>query len=164
MNQSLRMNFREIAKDYYDVYWFNLLPLENKVPKINWEHWQKNEMEMNDIDLLGWNSNTNGIGAISGIKKLRCLDFDAVENYEIIKKFIIKLGLPSEYLWVVRSGSGKGYHIWFYSDSDSYLFEFLGGEKSYYKLILKENGLCDHIELRWQNCQTVLPPSLHPSG
>lgn len=23
---------------------------------------------------------------------------------------------------------------------------------------------CDHIELRWKNCQTVLPPSLHPSG
>ncbi len=158
------MNFREIAKDYYDVYGFNLLPLENKVPKTNWEHWQTNEMEMSDIDLLGWNSNTNGIGAISGIKNLRCLDFDAVNDYQIVKMFVKKLGLPNEYLWVVRSGSGRGYHIWFYCDSDSYLFDFLGGKKSYYKLILKEKGLCDHIELRWQNCQTVLPPSFHPSG
>jgi len=158
------MNFREIAKDYYDVYGFNLLPLENKVPKSNWEHWQTNEMGMSDIDHLGWNANTNGIGAISGIKNLRCLDFDAVSSYEIVKKFVKSLGLPSEYLWVVRSGSRKGYHIWFYCDSDSYLFEFLGGEKSYYKLTLKEKGLCDHIELRWKNCQTVLPPSFHPSG
>jgi len=164
MNERLRMNFREIAKDYYDVYGFNLLPLENKVPKLNWEHWQHTKMEMSDIDGLGWNTNTNGIGAISGINKLRCLDFDAVNSYEIVKDFVKSLGLPSEYLWVVKSGSGKGYHIWFYSDSDSYLFKFLGGEKSYYKLMLKEKGLCDHIELRWQNCQTVLPPSLHPSG
>jgi hypothetical protein len=158
------MNFREIAKDYYDVYGFNLLPLENKVPKSNWEHWQTNEMEISDLDHLGWNASTNGIGAISGIKNLRCLDFDAVKDYEIVKMFVKNLGLPSEYLWVVRSGSGKGYHIWFYCDSDSYLFNFLGGEKSYHKLTLKEKGLCDHIELRWKNCQTVLPPSFHPSG
>lgn len=158
------MNFRETAKDYYDVYGFNLLPLENKVPRSNWEHWQTNEMEMSDIDQLGWNASTNGIGAISGIKNLRCLDFDVVSDYEIVKLFVKKLGLPLEYLWVVKSGSGKGYHIWFYCDSDSYLFDFLGGKKSYYKLILKEKGQCDHIELRWQNCQTVLPPSFHPSG
>lgn len=158
------MNFRETAKDYYDVYGFNLLPLENKVPRSNWEHWQTNEMEMSDIDQLGWNASTNGIGAISGIKNLRCLDFDVVSDYEIVKLFVKKLGLPLEYLWVVKSGSGKGYHIWFYCDSDSYLFDFLGGKKSYYKLILKEKGQCDHIELRWQNCQTVLPPSFHQSG
>ncbi|HRP37507.1 MAG TPA: bifunctional DNA primase/polymerase [Candidatus Dojkabacteria bacterium] len=158
------MNFREIAKDYYDVFGFNLLPLENKVPKSNWEHWQTNDMEMSDLDHLGWNANTNGIGAISGIKNLRCLDFDAVNYYQIVKLFVKKLGLPIEYLWVVRSGSGKGYHIWFYCDNDSYLFDILGGKKSYYKLIIKAKGLCDHIELRWQNCQTVLPPSFHPSG
>ena len=164
MNERLRMNFREITKDYYDVYGFNLLPLENKVPKLNWEHWQHTKMEMSDIDGLGWNTNTNGIGAISGINKLRCLDFDAVNSYEIVKDFVKSLGLPSEYLWIVKSGSGKGYHIWFYCDSDSYLFEVLSGEKSYYKLKLKEKGFCDHIELRWKNCQTVLPPSFHPSG
>lgn len=172
------MNFREIAKDYYDVYGFNLLPLENKVPRINWEHWQTNEMGTDDIDHLGWNSNTNGIGAISGIKNLRCLDFDAVTDYEIVKMFVKNLGLPSEYLWVVRSGSGKGYHIWFYcsplsvspkggeksSNENDLLIKTLGGEKSYYKLTLNEKGLCDHIELRWKNCQTVLPPSFHPSG
>lgn len=28
----------------------------------------------------------------------------------------------------------------------------------------KGRSLVDHIELRWRNCQTVLPPSLHPSG
>lgn len=158
------MQFREIAKDYFELFGFNLLPLENKVPKINWEKWQVEEMLMSDIDGLGWNFNTNGIGAISGIKKLRCLDFDKVNDYEVVRKFVTKLGLPSLYQWIVKSGSGKGYHIWFYCDDDSYIIKVLSGDKSYYKLQLKENGLCDHIELRWKNCQTVLPPSFHPSG
>lgn len=158
------MNFREIAKDYYELFGFNLLPLENKVPKINWEKWQAEEMLLGDIDGLGWNANINGIGAISGINKLRCLDFDKVNDYEVVRKFVSKLGLPSEYQWIVKSGSGKGYHIWFYCDDDSYIIKVLSGDKSYYKLQLKENGLCDHIELRWKNCQTVLPPSFHPSG
>lgn len=158
------MNFREIAKDYYESFGFNLLPLENKAPKSNWEKWQSEEMLMSDIDGLGWNANVNGIGAISGINKLRCLDLDKVNDYEVIRKFVTKLGLPSESQWIVKSGSGKGYHIWFYCDDDSYLIKVLSGDKSYYKLQLKENGLCDHIELRWKNCQTVLPPSFHPSG
>lgn len=164
----LRMNFRDIAKDYFDVFGFNVLPLENKVPKVTgesgWKKWEIEEMTSMDIDSLGWISSTNGIGAISGIKKLRCLDFDNVTNFEIVKKFVVGFGLPIEYAWVVKSGSGKGYHIWFYCDADTYLFQILGGEKSYYKLQLKETELCDHIELRWKNCQTVLPPSFHPSG
>lgn len=164
MRNFQEMNFREIAKDYYESFGFNLLPLENKAPKINWEKWQAEEMLSSDIDVLGWNFNTNGIGAISGIKKIRCLDFDKVDDYEIVQKFVTKLGLPSEYQWIVKSGSGKGYHIWFYCDDDSYILKILSGDKSYYKLHLKENGLCDHIELRWKNCQTVLPPSFHPSG
>ncbi|MEW6004964.1 MAG: PriCT-2 domain-containing protein [Stygiobacter sp.] len=158
------MQYRDIAKDYYDVFGFNLLPLENKVPKINWERWQTEEMLLSDIDGLGWNASINGIGAISGINKLRCLDFDKVNDYEVVRKFVTKLGLPSEYQWIVKSGSGKGYHIWFNCDDDSYIIKVLSGDKSYYKLLLKEKDLCEHIELRWKNCQTVLPPSFHPSG
>ncbi|MHB8853677.1 MAG: bifunctional DNA primase/polymerase [Ignavibacteriaceae bacterium] len=162
------MNFKEIAKDYSSAFGFNLLPLENKVPKISagggWEKWQSTQMLLDDIDLLGWHSPINGIGAISGINKLRCLDFDNVPDYDFIKSFLIKLGFPLEYLWTVKSGSGKGYHIWFYCDDASFLFDTLGGEKSYYKLRTVDSSLCDHIELRWKNCQTVLPPSYHPSG
>lgn len=158
------MNFREIAKDYNDVYGFNLLPLINKVPTINWEHWQSHEMGINDLDKFEWNSNTNGIGAISGVHDLRCLDFDDVKNFKIIEEFLKELGLPDDYLWLVKSGSGKGYHIWFYCDNDTKIFKDLNGEKSNYKLDLQDKSLCNHMELRWKNCQTVLPPSEHPSG
>lgn len=160
----VEMKLRETAKDYNELFGFNVIPLENKVPRLKWEQWQFNEMQIDEIDGLGWNANTNGIGAISGIKRLRCFDFDKVSNFEIVKSFVSKLGLPLEYEWVVKSGSGNGYHIWFYCDDDKYLFSVLGGDKSYYKFDLKEAGICDHIELRWKNCQTVLPPSLHPTG
>jgi hypothetical protein len=36
--------------------------------------------------------------------------------------------------------------------------------KSVYRLYLKDEGLCDHIELRWKQSQTVLPYSKHESG
>jgi len=158
------MKLRETAKDYNELFGFNVIPLENKVPRLKWEQWQFNEMQIDEIDGLGWNANTNGIGAISGIRELRCFDFDKVVNGEIVKNFVSKLGLPLEYEWTVKSGSGNGYHIWFYCDDDKYFFSVLGGDKSYYKFDLKEAGICDHIELRWKNCQTVLPPSLHPTG
>lgn len=128
-------------------------------------------MTPEDLSSFKW-QNINGIGAVSGINNLRCLDFDGVNDFKIVQQFISKLGLPAEYKWTVASGSGKGYHIWFCCDFNSYLFQALGGEKSYYKLEPKplpdsdkgKSSDCDHIELRWKNCQTVLPPSLHPAG
>lgn len=158
------MNFREIAKDYNNVFGFNVIPLEDKVPKLNWNKWQSTEMELSDIDGLGWNVRTNGLGAISGIDGLRCLDFDDVKDGSVVYEIAEKLGLGKGYAWIVKSGSGKGYHIWFRcTDEDNYL-EGLGGEKAYYKFKLRVDGLADHLEVRWKNCQTVLPPSLHPSG
>ena len=177
-----RMDFKELAKDYYETFGFNLLPLKNKAPKMSagggWEKWQTEIMNVNDIDSFNWKKGINGVGAICGIKNLRCLDFDKVKDYEIVKKFVLKLGLSIEYSWVVKSGSGAGYHVWFYCDytpllvspgggekqSDVSLSEILGGKKSFYVLKLLEYDLCDHIELRWERCQTVLPKSLHPSG
>jgi hypothetical protein len=158
------MNYREIAKDYNNVFGFNVIPLENKVPKLSWDKWQSNEMDLSDIDSLGWNTRTNGVGAISGIDNLRCLDFDDVKNVSVVYEIAEQLGLGKGYAWIVKSGSEKGFHIWFRcSDEDGYL-EGLGGEKAYYKFRFRVNGLADHLEVRWKNSQTVLPPSLHPSG
>lgn len=166
------MKLSEIAKQYNSLYKFNILPLNNKVPQGDWLKWQQEIMNPEDLQSLNW-QNANGIGAVCGINDLRCLDFDKVSDPSIVKQFLRSLGLPAAYTWTVLSGSGTGYHIWFCCMNDSYLFKILGGEKSYYKLIPQllpfskgeaGRGLCDHIELRWKNCLTVLPPSLHPSG
>src|SRR5690606_11232125 len=78
------------------------------------------------------------------------------------------------YRWVVQSGSGEGFHIYFRSptpslpqgegESQENIFHKLGGDKAVYKFYLKQDGICDHIELRWKECQTALPPSMHESG
>jgi len=157
------MNLLNPALQYHQSFGFNILPLMNKVPAGQWTEWQQKRMSPENLMAFNW-QNINGIGSISGIDNLRCLDFDSVNDVTIVKDFLRNLGLPSEYQWTVLSGSGSGYHIWFYCNDDSYLFKLLGGEKSYFKLNLKFSSRCDHIELRWKNCQTALPPSLHPSG
>ncbi|MBU0473124.1 MAG: PriCT-2 domain-containing protein [Bacteroidetes bacterium] len=158
------MNYREIAKDYNDAFGFNVIPLTDKVPKLDWAKWQTEDMGVSQIDSLGWNSKTNGIGAISGINNLRCLDFDNVTDTQIVYNFAVELGLGKNYLWIVKSGSRKGFHIWFKSEDEENYLDGLGGIKAYYKIKPKDSESCDHIELRWKNCQTVLPPSKHPSG
>lgn len=156
------MKYKEIAKDYVDAYGFNVIPLENKKPIGEWERWHSEIMEMFDVDSLVWNERINGIGGICGVKKLRCFDFDKVQDADVVKRFVLKLGLPKEYTWIIKTGNG--FHIWFLCDDDSFLCKTIGGDKSFYRFELKEMNLCDHIELRWKNCQTVLPPSIHPNG
>lgn len=161
------MDLKKIAAEYNKQFGFNVLPLLDKAPHGSWTKWQKTKMDQSEISSLNWNK-FNGIGVVCGIDTLRCFDFDSVIDFAIVRGFLECLGLPEDYKWTVMSGSGKGYHIWFYCRDDKDLFKMLDGEKSYYKLDPKpaedNQKYCDHIELRWKNCQTVVPPSLHPSG
>src|SRR5690606_19880495 len=66
------------------------------------------------------------------------------------------LGLRMDYQWVVKSGSGKGYHIWLkapglFADKNA------GREQRH----SKAGGT---IDLRFDGHYTILPPSKHPSG
>ncbi|NLT51831.1 MAG: hypothetical protein GXX85_13045 [Ignavibacteria bacterium] len=161
-------NYKEIALKYKSKMNLNVLPLKGKRPIINWDKWQNEIQTEKDIEKMDWN-NVSGIGGIQGINGWRCIDLDYVENVEIIDLILKELGLPEKYCWVVQSGSGMGYHIYFRCaqpypsiNGDNSLLK-LGGEKAVYKLMLKKDGYCKHLELRWMNCQT-LPPSLHDSG
>ena len=156
------MNYKALAKDINDLYGFNIIPLIDKKPYGDWKQWHEREMDVDDIDKLGWSAKTNGIGLICGVSSLRCIDFDGVKDETIVYEFLKLLGLESNYAWLVKSGNG--FHVWINCiDEDNYL-EGLDGEKSYYKLESRDKNKFDHLELRWKNCQTVLPPSLHPSG
>jgi len=158
------MQFIELAKVYRNVFGFNVLPIEGKRPTIPWENWQLIEQTDNDVINLGWNSKVTGIGGICGINDLRNIDFDKVTDFGIIEMICKRLGLGEKYLWIVKSGSGAGYHIWLKVRESEILHKRLNGPKSVYRLYLKDEGLCDHIELRWKQSQTVLPYSKHESG
>ena len=158
------MKFSELAKVYNVKFGFNVLPVQGKKPIVGWENWQLIEQNGNDIEEFAWNSNVTGIGGICGINDIRALDFDKVSVPEVIELFTKRLGLGDKYPWVVKSGSGIGYHIWFKVRESERLNKKLNGPKSVYRLNLKDEGLCDHIELRWNSSQTILPYSKHESG
>ena len=171
----------EIAKIYKNVFGFNVLPIQGKRPTIPWENWQLIEQTEQDVIEFGWNANVTGIGGICGVNDLRNIDFDKVIDSSIVEMICKRLGLGEKYLWTVKSGSGVGYHIWIKVRESGRLKERLNGPKSVYRLYLKDarlasgesddkdcepglKGLCDHIELRWSQSQTVLPYSKHESG
>lgn len=157
------MNWLEsCAVRYFEVFGFNVLPLKGKRPMIAWERWQTETQTKELINTFNW-SGATGFGAVMGISLLRCIDIDGADKYDVVKLILEKLGLPEKYCWVIQSGSGVGFHIYFTASDDEMLSLKLG-DKGVYKYVLKEKGLCGHIELRWRDCQTTLPPSNHESG
>ena len=158
------MIYKRLAKAYNKKFGFNVLPVQGKRPTIAWENWQLIEQSEKDIEDLAWNENISGIGGICGLNNIRNLDFDKVTNGSIIETFCDRLGLGREYVWLVKSGSGKGFHIWLKVMESEMLSKRLNGPKSVYRLKLKDDGYCDHIELRWNRSQTILPYSQHESG
>ena len=158
------MKFSELAAAYNKKFGFNVLPAQGKRPTIAWENWQLIEQTEKDVIALGWNPGITGIGGICGINDIGNLDFDKVSDSGIVEMFAKRLGLGEIYPWIVKSGSGIGFHIWFKSSENNEFHRRLNGPKSIYRMNLKDSDVCDHIELRWCNSMTVLPYSKHPSG
>jgi len=165
------MKLSELAKVYKRNFGFNVLPVQGKKPTIAWENWQLIEQTEKDITQFRWNEKTSngkkgvtGIGGICGINDIRNLDFDKVTDESIVKSISKRLGLGDNYRWTVKSGSGSGFHLWIKVRESERINKLLNGPKSVYRLSLKDEGFCDHIELRWHNSQTVLPFSMHESG
>ncbi len=169
---------KKVATQYFTLFGFNVLSLFGKRPNIEWDIWQNEKQSLDDIEKMNWNNST-GLGAIMGINDLRLFDLDGVENPEIVTMILTELELPEDYTWVVQSGSGEGFHIYIrcilptpLSPPGRGIFE--NGEKAVYKFKMKPvsptesrgeaEGYCKHIELRWKDCQTALPPSNHESG
>lgn len=148
---------------YFEKFGFNVLPLVGKKPIINWEEWQSKKQSIEDIEKMDWEG-TTGIGTPAGLNDVRVIDIDKIKDWGVLDLILEKLNLDAKYPWIVRTGSGLGAHIYIKVKVTSKMIKLLGGDKAVYKLYLKQEGLCDHVEIRWVNCQNVLPPSKHPSG
>ena len=137
------------------------------VPLHKWTHWRKKRQSEQFVRSRAW-KDAAGLSAISGPGGWRCLDFDDAATDAAVREALDALGLPEDYRWVVRSGSGQGFHIWFRCE-DELLTAALGEDGASEKQIRydwpgKEGMAVDHVELRWWGMQTILPPSLHESG
>lgn len=127
---------------FYQLCGFNLIPIkgdrdnwyDNKKSFKNpaygsWQDFKNDELRISLISDIASNKEYTGIGGILGVDNLRVLDFDDLslftkvvnapwfENYgefnDFVKYCLSLLRLPEDYHWVVRSGSGCGFHIIF---------------------------------------------------
>lgn len=155
---------RKYAKQYFEMFGFNVFPLVGKAPRIKWEEWQSKRQTIKDIEKMEWSGDTTGIGSPAGLNDVRVIDIDKIRDWKVLELILEKLNLDLTYPWIVKTGSGSGAHIYITVAETERIKKILGGNKAVYKLYLKQEGLCDHVEIRWNNCQNVLPPSTHPSG
>ena len=130
-----------------------------KAPNHSWEKLSEERQTNNELGSYSWHL-ANGLGIITGFNNLITIDFDNCD-YGLVQKTLKDFSLPSNYPWVVLSGSQKGYHIYIFVDGikDKFLEEVV------IKLALKEeyNNLADKVEILVR-LHSILPPSLHPSG
>lgn len=141
----------------------------------DWKRFCKEKQALDYI--LNWNwGDCAGLGIILGHNQYRALDID-IANTDPFEKIYPKQGinglidemldilhLPLDYPWVVRSGSGYGFHIIFKcedSQATTNIDVISYSPNDYYAKLTKEEFV--RIELRW-NAHLVLPPSLHISG
>ena len=111
-----------------------------------------------------------GIGCCLGNNNIRAIDVDDAGSCDyLISKMLYELGLPSDYPWVVYSGSRKGFHIIFKAPNINEYFESKAYAPNDKQCSFNFNGFDEYfppfnrMELRWMD-HLVLPPSLHYSG
>jgi len=129
---------------------------DEKAPDLpTWKEHCKNKQKIETIRAFNWSQN---IAIINGINGLRTMDIDQCDDITVLHKVLELLGLNPEYEWKAFSpGKGGGFHIHFQCIDDLSLTDTgcLVGDP-------QEEKTFKQVELRWKNCVTMFPPSLHP--
>lgn len=128
-----------------------------KCPNINWEKYKNIKQEPNDISFLK-EQQSCGFGIILGFNNIYSLDIDGYLDETIIYNLLYILELPLDYEWVIKSGSGIGFHIIF-SCSDLKDYE----DKTLAYFARYENRDFAKLEFKFQG-HSILPYSLHETG
>ncbi len=134
----------------------NVVPIVGKAPIMKWEHLHTERQSIEELRGYDWTRCT-GLGLVCGVNGYVCIDIDKAASAAAVTMILEKLGLPGDYAWTVRSGSGVGYHVWVRIDGE------IPGKKGVVKGLSKDDSF-DHLEIRWRECQTLVPPSVHSSG
>jgi hypothetical protein len=135
----------------------NVLPIRNgKVPAIEWDQLQNERQSLEELKSYDWH-NCTGLGLVCGFNGYVCIDIDKMKSNAVVSMILRELNLSDTYQWQVRSGSGEGFHIWIrISEPLPFAKGVIFGNSN--------DGSFDHIEIRWKDHQTLVPPSLHKSG
>ena len=137
-------------------------PVKVGAGRLAWDQWQETRQNAEDLAGLPWQGAT-GLAAVCGPVSgaLVCVDFDPHEkanpdapapSSRLVQAALAGLGLPSDYGWLCRSGSGRGYHIWLRCPG-----LVLPDGKG--KVDRPARADFDHIELRFTGHYVLLPGS-----
>jgi hypothetical protein len=157
----MNYNLSDYAKAFHG-YGFNLTairPENKKRPLGGWKQLLTERQDLKEINAHDW-ARCSGVGGVTGVNNIRCIDIDGAEDNRGVAHLLTRLGLGENYEWVVKSGSGRGYHIWVTSESFPAEYAFNSQVQDFKALSGRGFG---HLELRW-NQHIVLPPSEHESG
>lgn len=131
---------------------------QSKAPSIEWKKFQQIPLSAQDVSRFAWQQN---IAIVNGPNGLRTIDLDQCQNIDLLFHILTTLGLNPDYTWVTCTpGKGGGFHIHFQCHEALTLTKngvIVG-------LPLAENVSFKQMELRWNSCYTLLPPSVHPDG
>ncbi|MBP1467637.1 DUF3987 domain-containing protein [Candidatus Chloroploca sp. M-50] len=117
------------------------------------------------------------VGIVNGIASWRTIDVDAAKVNDVKQPVPVKvldtllgaLGLPITYPWAGSSRSGKGFHVHVRCEGELPEQIRLAAKKDEPGVMTLHPaanfaGLFDHVELRWERCQTVLPSPMGYEG
>lgn len=152
-NLGLNLYTSSHIKNVFNEYESNTL----KSPNIYWENYKLNKQDANDIAFLK-EQQSCGFGIILGFNNIYSLDIDGYLDETLIYNLLYILELPSDYEWVIKSGSGIGFHIVF---SCSDLKDYKGKTLAYFARY--ENRDFAKIEFKFHG-HSILPYSLHETG
>jgi len=156
----------------------NIIPLRDrgKTPSLEWKSgpvdFSTIRQSSNDLIALRtkhglpvWESAT-GLAIVNGIGGWYSIDFDynkvtdTTVPVSLVYDFVTALGYdPQTYPWLIRSGSGKGFHVWFQRHETEGKVTRNGPSVRIFLPTDASSCTWSKIELRCHDCYTVAPPS-----
>ena len=129
-----------------------------KAPNHKWDDLWSRRQTIEEFNGYEW-ANATGFGLATGFNNLLVIDLDDCSHNFLIQT-LEQLGLPTDYEWVVLSGSRKGYHIYVLVNDLVNVFPVIPVVRLYPKEAY--SGLVKKVELLIR-LHSILPPSVHPT-
>ncbi len=149
-----------------------------KAPNHDQNLYKHERQTLDNLMGLDWNK-ASGVGITLGYDDTYVIDIDGCTEIKLVQDICKVLNLPTNYDWIIKSGSHEGYHILFRcnniikisNDSDKFIKLRHSSERNepfpnddtnaYYPTY--SNRAFYKIEFKWSG-NLVLPNSLHVSG
>lgn len=141
-----------------------------KRPGHKWQQWQAERQTRAELDALPW-PDAAAVGVVNGSGDFRVFDIDAVKDGDgrpvapvpesVVIDLLSALGLPDDYQWSYRSGSGAGWGV--VIRCAEALPDGLPAGAGVIIGAPADGRNFGQLELRWATGQTVIDGA-HPTG